>query len=93
MVNGLIAHPEDDESSILGYLIYSALRSPTGDTQEVVLQYLFVKKEFQQLGIAKHLISQVNLKENDTVYFTHWTYPMDEIITKHPNLIYNPYLI
>lgn len=88
-----IAVSNEDPDEILGYLVARCLRKPAADQQEVVIDYVFVKKEFQRLGVGKRLLAELGLKEGDEVSFTHWTYPMDEIAPKHPTWIYNPYLI
>jgi GNAT superfamily N-acetyltransferase len=89
----LMATDASDPDQILGYLVGSCLRFSNEDKQSVILQYIFVKKEFQRLGIAKQLLAQLDIKEGDEVQFTHWTYPMDEISKKYPTWVYNPYLI
>lgn len=93
MVKVHIATPTEDPETILGYLAASAVRAPKEDKQEVVLHYLFVKKEFQLLGVARRLMDELHIQEGDDISFTHWTYPMDEISKKRPTWVYNPYLI
>lgn len=71
MVKVYVAVSPDDDDQIIGYLVASAVRSPHEDRQCVVIQYLFVKREFQRLGIATKLIGILNIKQQDEVSYTH----------------------
>ena len=77
---------KDNPDIILAYAIYE-----TGMDGPVV-HYIFVKPEFRQLGIAKQMISNLKISL-DNCTFTHWTYPVDELIKKLPNMTYDPYRI
>lgn len=88
-----VAVSPDDPDQIIGYCVASAVRAPDEDKQAVVLHYIFVKKEFQKVGVGKRLVSELNIRDGDEVSFTHWTYPVDELTKKYPTWVYNPYLV
>lgn len=81
----LVAHLKDDPDILLGYLI----GEKTGP--QTTVHFIFVKREFRNLGIAKELFKQSGAEL--PCQFSHWTFSMDEIIKKHPDLTYNPYSI
>lgn len=78
----LVATPEDDPSTILGYLVHEG----------PVLHYIYTKGPFRRLGIASRLIKESGLDLNKS-QFTHWTYDADDLLPLWPGLSYNPYLI
>lgn len=78
-----IAHVPGDEDVILGYVIYQ-------NSPRAIVHYVFIKEEWRMLGIAKALLSACEMRD---FIFTHWTYPMDEIIENHTHLVYDPYAI
>lgn len=75
-----IAHPIGEPDVILGFSCLEALNN------DVILHFIYVKKPFRGLGIAKALVWE---KEN--VQFTHLTENLD--LEKYPLFTYNPYLI
>lgn len=79
-----IAHPIGEPSVILGYLC--AEKEPAA-----IIQYIYVKKPFRKMGIAKTLHKQCTLA--GPYSFSHWTLDTDWIIKKLTDLIYNPYLL
>lgn len=79
----LIAHAIGEPEVILGYLC----REATSD----ILQYVYVKKAFRKMSIAKKLYESSGVANNGT--FTHWTLDTSWIVKKLPELIYNPYLL
>lgn len=83
IVKALIAHPKDEPDTITGYLIYERHEKP-------VVHFVFVKKEFQKLGIARTLFDAAEIDPQDFT-FTHWTMPVNDLIQKYPNIIYDPY--
>ncbi len=83
--NVLIANPIDEPDVNLGFICYEK-----GDAK--VLHYVFVKPEFRNFGIGKRLY-HVAMGDNSTAFFTHWTYPVDTLEVKVPNLTYDPYRI
>jgi len=78
-----IAHPINEPGVILGYLCIEPNQS--------LVQYVYVKKAFRKMGIAKKLYE--SRKIQDSLIFTHWTTDTDWITKKLTNFIYNPYLI
>lgn len=81
----LIANPTDEPDVNLGFICYE-----TTDTK--VIHYAFVKPEFRNFGIGKRLFHQA-MGDKTVGYFTHWTYPVDTLEFKLPNLTYDPYRI
>lgn len=76
-----VAHPKGEPDVILGYIC-------TEPTLPLV-QYIYVKKPFRKMGIAKALYKTAQ----EPTMFTHWTSDTDWITKKLTNLIYNPYLL
>lgn len=87
-VKVFVAHPKDDIDTILGYLACE----PNTDTQKPVLHFIFVKDAFREMGIARCLIkaSEIDIAKSR---ISHWTYPVDELIKKYPEMIYDPYAL
>jgi len=81
----LIANPTDEPDVNLGFICYE-----TTDTK--VIHYAFVKPEFRNFGIGKRLFHHA-MGDKSVGYFTHWTYPVDTLEMKLPNLTYDPYRI
>ena len=81
-----IAHPTDDDQTILGYLVAEFHHKAP------VIHFIFIKEAFRNMGIATLLLNHAEINP-DNFHFTHWTMPMDEIIRKHPNIRYNPYCL
>lgn len=82
----LIAHPDDEPDVNLGFICYEDIN----DTK--IIHYIFVKPEFRNFGLGRTLY---NHAMNDSVggYFTHWTYPIDQLESKLLGLTYDPYRI
>lgn len=79
----LIAHPRDDEETILGYLVCDL-------ENRKLVHFLYVKETFRMMGIARKMMANLEL-EIEKIFFTHWTYPVDEFMRKWPDMIYDPY--
>lgn len=79
-----IAHPRGDEDTILGYIACEP-NEPT------VVHFTFVKDAFRRMGVAGALYKHTGVNW-DKMIFTHWTYPVDEMIRKNPEMTYNPYM-
>lgn len=76
-----VAHLENDPDVILGYVCL--------ETQDkLVVHYLYVKKAFRNMGVAKMLFTP----EGGDI-FTHWTADMDWAVKRFPSLVYDPYRI
>jgi len=56
-----------------------------------VIHFVYIKPQFKKMGIAKKLFEASKLQE--TQFFTHWTFDVDELTQKLPNLTYDPYRI
>lgn len=69
----------DDLNVIIGYSV-----SDLG-----LLHYIFVKEAFREMGVAKSLYQWI---ESPTV-FTHRTNSIEKILSKHAELIYNPFAL
>lgn len=76
-----IAHPKGEPDVILGYICT--------EPDLPVLQYIYVKKPFRKMGIAKTLYKT----SKEPSLFTHWTTDTDWIVKKLTTLTYNPYLL
>ncbi len=70
-----VACLKDDTDVILGYSVYKRDR----------LDWLFVKKAWRGIGIAKQLVP------NDIKVVTHLTTVGRSILSKSPNIIFNPF--
>ena len=81
----LIAHPPGEPEVILGFMVLE----DQGDGS--VIHFCYIKPQFKRMGIARKLFKDFDLKE--PIFFTHWTFDLDELIHKIPNLIYDPYRI
>ena len=80
-----VACLSDNEDVIVGYLVYQ-------DQSKPVLHFCYIKPSFRLMGIAKQLFKDNNINIEDS-FFTHWTFPINKILPKFQNMIYDPYLI
>lgn len=81
-----IAHPKDDPNTMLGYLVCdTSLERP-------IVHFTFVKEAFRKMGILRTLMSAAKITA-ENMSFTHWTIPVDDLIRKFPDIIYNPYAL
>lgn len=78
-----VACPKDDLDTILGYLACEPGAKP-------VVHFIFVKEAFRNMGVARSLFAKAIIEPNKMA-FTHWTLPVDELIRKWPEMIYDPY--
>jgi hypothetical protein len=81
----LVACHRDEPEVIFGYLIY----------EPGTLHYAFVKEAFQKLGIAKSLFLNAFGDQGltDQLQVTHKTFCVHDLLERHPNLTYNPFLL
>lgn len=56
------------------------------------LHYVYIKKAFRSLGLAKHLYFSV-FKPDQEVFFSHLSYDGGKIICKYQQFMFNPYLL
>lgn len=80
----LIACPKNDDETICGYIAYEF------KNDKPILHFIFIKEAFREMGIAKNLLKAAKI-ETPTFTFTHWTFPIDELVRVHPDLTYDPY--
>lgn len=78
-----IAHPKEDEETILGYLACELADKP-------IVHFIFVKDAFRNMGIATALFEHAKIDPNN-MFFTHWTIPVDDFMNKYGDMIYDPY--
>jgi len=83
---GFVIHHFEEPDLILGYLVMELVEP------KPIFHYLYIKGRFRNLGFAKRLLLHTKL-DPTTCEFTHWTYPMNEIISKLPGMLYNPYAL
>ena len=76
----LVACKEDEPHVIFGYLV----------SQPNILHYVFVKKAFWNLGIARDLFNTAFFIPNEPVQVTHIT---RDITSLPSNCTYNPYIL
>jgi hypothetical protein len=74
----IACHPEEPDI-ILGYLVYS----PT------ILHYVFVKEAFRGLGIARTLYETAQVPTT----LSHRTGSVQDILARHSELVYNPFVL
>lgn len=79
----------EEPAVILGYLVHE--KTP----QEQVVHFIFVKRPWQMLGIARQLITAAGLPSDLAgVAYTHPTYLWwQQLEAKFPKSVYNPYLV
>lgn len=82
----LIATPTNDPEIILGFLVTEKM------DQDQVIHFIFVKEELRNMGIGRRLIEESKI-DLDKVFFTHWTYSVNDLIKKYPNISYDPYRV
>ena len=76
----LVACPEDDPELIVGYLI----------GVHNVLHYIYVKKDFRQMGVCNELLKYSNLPHD--IFVTHLSKNSAHITSKFVEYTYNPYI-
>jgi hypothetical protein len=75
----VVASDPNDSKVIYGYLVH----------QPDVVHYVFTKEIFCNFGIAKSLFNYVG----GATYCSHKTLMSKDILDKHPEIIYNPFLL
>lgn len=84
--NVVVATPEDDPLSILGWIC-------AGRVDGIfALHYVYVKHVFRGLGIADMLIAAVGHKQDEAGIYTHLTSPMAHMREKY-NLLFHPFVL
>lgn len=80
----LVAALPNDESVILGYLVYQA-------TPSICIHYCFIKESFRRFGIAKELVN--SLPKQNSYVISHKTYTLNHIIQQNQVFTYNPFIL
>ena len=94
----LVASPKNEPEVIIGYLVYEVLdpikyKQDTDMEQKTkTIHYAFVKQDFRNHGMLKALLHKAEI-DIDQAFFSHWTYDWNQIMEKHPQMIYDPYRI
>lgn len=80
-----IASLKEDKEIIVGYLVTETYKAPSP-----LLHWIYTKRTFRNMGIARHMLDTVDLSSSP---FTHFTKDMSWLMKKYPGLNYNPYLL
>lgn len=81
----LILHEPNEPEVIFGFFVFER-RDPA------IMHFVFIKEELRGMGLGTRIVEAANLSQ-DNIQFSHWTYPMNDIIIKYPQLNYNPYAV
>ena len=76
---------KSDPDIVLGYI--------WANVEIETIYYVYIKKAFREMGIAKILLQHVFPCAPEQVFFPFWTYSSQAITQKYPNLYFNPYLL
>lgn len=79
-----VAALKDDPEVLFGFL--------WGNVDPETIHYVYVKKAFRRMGMAKMLYKSL-FSMADDVYITHWTKEVNQLYDKHEGLVFNPYLL
>lgn len=79
---------EDAPDVYMGYLVYAW---PAGQERPTI-HFSFVKLEYLRSGIFNQLIKAAQIDLAQGALFTHWTFSVDWMLPKYPQLEYQPYL-
>ena len=75
---------KDDPDVVFGFIL--------GNFDPETVHYIYVKKAFRRMGMARHLVESV-FDANSDIYFTHLTYDAANITRYYTQFVYNPYLL
>ena len=84
-VKVVIACDKEDTDQIFGWMAYE----PRQDKRAMV-HFVYVKGPFQRMGIGTALFQNAEIELRD-IRFSHWTFPVDTFMEKHPEMVYDPY--
>lgn len=76
-----------DPNVVYGYLVTEKF-----DDNKDILHFTYIKEAFRKFGIGKELIKASGINPNEAI-ISHWTFDIDELSKKFPNMSYCPYLI
>lgn len=74
----------DDDETVLGFV--------WGNEAPQTLHYLYVKRAFRLMGIAKQLCDE-SFDDIDQIYVSRMSYDGARLIGKYKQLVYNPYVM
>jgi hypothetical protein len=80
----LVAVDAKDAHHVFGWIVGRRLESGDG-----VLHYAFCKSQFRGFGIGRFLFREL-LGTPRNVFFTHWR---ESIPRKHPNFVFDPFIL
>ena len=75
---------KDDPDVVFGFIL--------GNFDPETIHYMYVKKAFRRMGMARHLVESA-FDPNSDIYFTHLTFDAGFITRTHQNFVFNPYLL
>lgn len=79
-----VAALQDDPEIVFGFL--------WGNFDPETIHYVYVKKAFRRMGIAR-LLYESTFDKNIDLYYTHFTKEAAFLCHKYEQLIFNPYLL
>jgi hypothetical protein len=84
----LVAHPEGDEDTIIGFLIYDSQHHT-----KPLVHWTYTRLAWRNVGIARQLFDVANLDPANCQFPT-WSFDVDSLVKRFPGLEngYNPYL-
>lgn len=83
-ITALVAHPKNDVHTLLGYVVFER------NEERSTVHFTYIKDAFRMMGIARTLYKSGEI-DMGKLKFSHWTLPVDELIKKYPEIIYDPY--
>lgn len=81
----IIACDKSKPDEIFGWLAFE----PKEEGRPTI-HYVYVKGPFQKMGIGRALFRHAGI-EIEQIRFTHWTFPVDQAMERHPEMLYDPY--
>ncbi len=82
-----VACKPDEPDVIFGYVVYEKAKL----VGPYLVHYVYVKENFRKFGIARDLITSLAMDPRFIV--THRTDVAKKILTKYPQILYNPFIL
>lgn len=82
----IVAALKEDENIIMGYLAHEE------NHPNPLIHFCYVKKPFRQIGVMNKLLDHSGIDLKYKAEFTQYTYDVNWLREKYPNLEHNPYL-
>lgn len=82
----LVAHPEGDPGTIIGYLVAEQHTVPS------IVHWLYVKGAWRRAGVGAKLVEAAGL-DMDDCHYTHQTKSTAHLVKRWPGLVYDPWLL